>query len=67
MNQDKRTWRAPELIDIGNVVDLTEGMGTNVRDNQGQDRRRTTSRTGTSSTRSSSTRAIPAAWASARP
>jgi hypothetical protein len=37
MNQDKRTWRAPELIDIGNVVDLTEGMGTNVRDNQGQE------------------------------
>ena len=35
MTEDKRPWRAPELIDIGNVVDLTEGMETNVRDNLG--------------------------------
>ena len=37
MNQEKRTWRAPELIDVGNVVDVTEGMSSNVRDNHGSD------------------------------
>ena len=36
MNQEKRTWRAPELIDVGRVVDVTEGMVTNGRDNQGE-------------------------------
>jgi hypothetical protein len=34
MNQEKRAWRAPELIDVGGVVELTEGMNTNVRDNE---------------------------------
>ncbi|HEV2740543.1 MAG TPA: hypothetical protein VGU66_18430 [Candidatus Elarobacter sp.] len=33
MDQEKRTWRAPEMIDVGDVVDVTEGMATNVRDN----------------------------------
>jgi hypothetical protein len=37
MNQEKRTWRAPELIDVGDVVDVTEGMSSNVRDNPGSD------------------------------
>jgi hypothetical protein len=31
--QPKRAWRAPEMIDVGGVLDLTEGMSTNVRDN----------------------------------
>jgi hypothetical protein len=35
MNQEKRPWRTPELIDVGDVVDVTEGMSTNVRDNHG--------------------------------
>ena len=33
MNQEKRPWSAPEMIDVGDVVDVTEGMSTNVRDN----------------------------------
>jgi hypothetical protein len=32
MDQEKRPWRAPELIDVGDVSDVTEGMSTNVRD-----------------------------------
>ena len=30
MNQEKRTWHAPELVDVGDVLDLTEGMQENV-------------------------------------
>jgi hypothetical protein len=30
MSQEKRPWHAPELIDVGDVADLTEGMDTNV-------------------------------------
>jgi hypothetical protein len=30
---EKRAWSAPEMIDVGSVLELTEGMSTNVRDN----------------------------------
>ncbi|GEM_PF-4950717 len=33
--EQKQQWRMPEIIDVGCVFDLTEGMDTNVRDNQG--------------------------------
>lgn len=32
MSQDKRPWHAPELIDVGDATDLTEGMQQNVGD-----------------------------------
>jgi len=31
--QKKRTWRSPEIITVGGVLDLTEGTSENVRDN----------------------------------
>ena len=30
MSDDKRPWHAPELIDVGDASDLTEGMDQNV-------------------------------------
>ncbi len=30
--QEKRAWRAPEIVDVGGVLDLTEGNDGNVRD-----------------------------------
>lgn len=30
--QAKRPWEAPEIVDIGGIVELTEAMTTNVND-----------------------------------
>jgi hypothetical protein len=30
--QQKRAWSAPEIVDVGGVLDLTEGQKDNVRD-----------------------------------
>jgi hypothetical protein len=30
--QEKRTWRAPEMIEVGGVLDVTEAVGGNLND-----------------------------------
>jgi hypothetical protein len=30
--QEKRAWRAPEIVDVGGVLELTEGQSENVRE-----------------------------------
>ena len=31
--QEKRAWRAPEIVQVGGVLDVTEAVTENLRDN----------------------------------
>jgi hypothetical protein len=31
-DEPKRQWRTPEIVDVGDVSDLTEGIGGNLND-----------------------------------
>jgi hypothetical protein len=35
LSNEKRPWRAPEIVEVGAIVDVTEGQNTNVNDNPG--------------------------------